>query len=80
MIFAIGLVLIGLIAAIQDACAQTIRIANNNPDATPGVNVYTGSDALQDAIDAAASGDIIYITPSLTSYGSVQMVDKGLTI
>ncbi len=62
------------------AVAQTIYVANNNVDATPGVNVYTGASAFQNAINAAAVGDIIYVTPSPTSYGNVTILDKKLTV
>ncbi len=80
LLFLAGLILIGLIIGINEAMAQTIRIANNNPDATPGVNVYTGSSALQDAVAAAVSGDIIYVSPSLNDYGTITITDKQLTI
>lgn len=80
LLFPAGFILAGVIAGVNELCAQTIRIANNNPDATPGVNVYTGQNALQNAVDASVSGDIIYVTPSLTSYSSLQIVDKSLTI
>jgi hypothetical protein len=53
--------------------------ANNNPGATGGQNVTTGANALQDAIDQATDGDIIYVTPSISSYGSVN-VNKPLSI
>ena len=59
--------------------AQTLLIANNNAGATTGTNVFTGSTALQDAIAAAAAGDIIYVVPSPTSYGNIT-IDKSLTI
>jgi hypothetical protein len=60
--------------------AQTTRIVNNNPGATPGVNVYTGSTALQDAINAAASGDILHIVPGSVSNGNVTITNKSLTV
>jgi hypothetical protein len=62
------------------ALAQTTLIVNNNPGATPGVNVYTGATALQNAINAAASGDIIHIVPGTVSNGHVTITDKSLTI
>ncbi len=80
VIFIAALVLIGLLAALQNACAQTIRIANNNPGATPGTNVYTGGTALQDAIAAAVSGDIIHVVPSSVNYGGITITDKKLTV
>ncbi|HMJ70140.1 MAG TPA: hypothetical protein VK508_14640 [Cyclobacteriaceae bacterium] len=61
------------------AWAQTTRIVNNNPGATGGVNVYTGATALQTAINASVSGDIIHIVPGTVSNGNVT-IDKTLTI
>ncbi len=55
--------------------AQTIFRVNNLPGVT-GVNVYT---TIQDAHDAASDGDIIYVEPSLNSYGSLTCT-KRLTI
>lgn len=55
--------------------AQTIRRVNNSPGIT-GLNVYT---TIQDAHDAAANGDIIYVEPSGQSYGSLTC-SKRLTI
>ncbi len=57
------------------ADAQTIRRVNNNLGIT-GLNVYT---TIQAAHDAAVAGDIIYIEPSLNSYGSLNSI-KNLTI
>jgi len=68
-----------LFAAVS-ARAQTTRIVNNNPGATPGVNVYTGATALQTAITASVSGDIIHIVPGTVSNGNVTITDKSLTI
>lgn len=62
--------------------AQTIIVANNNPGAAAGVNVFTGSTALQDALSSAATVapfDIIYVVPSSIAYGSIT-IDKGITI
>ncbi len=59
--------------------AQTLLIANNNAGATTGTNVFTGSTALQDAIAAAAAGDIIYVVPSINNYGDIT-IDKSLTL
>ncbi len=42
--------------------------------------MFTGSTALQDAIDAAVDNDIIYVVPSSTNYGDVTITDKVLTI
>jgi hypothetical protein len=60
-----------LIILVTVSYAQTIRIADNNPNAPTGTNVFTGTNALQNAVNAAAEGDIVYIQPSLTSYGNV---------
>ncbi len=59
--------------------AQTVYIANNNPGAVSGTNVFTGSTALPDAIAAASAGDIIYVTPSASSYGTIDLT-KALSI
>lgn len=61
------------------ALSQTIHIANNNPGAVTGTNVFVGNTAFADAIAAAVSGDIIYVVPSGSTYGAVN-VDKPLTI
>lgn len=45
--------------------AQTIWIADNNPSAPTGTNIFP---TIQEAIDAAAAGDTIYIQPSPTTY------------
>ncbi len=67
--------LIFLLAFSCSTFAQTIRRCNNNPGVT-GVNVYT---TIQDAHDAAAAGDIIYVEPSVNTYGSLNAT-KRLTI
>lgn len=71
ILFTIGFQLV----AISFLFAQTIRRCNNNPGVT-GVNVYT---TIQAAHDAAAAGDIIYVEPTTTNYGSLTMT-KQLTI
>lgn len=55
--------------------AQTIRRCNNLPGVT-GVNFYT---TLQVAHDNANIGDIIYVEPSSSDYGSLTC-SKRLTI
>ncbi|WP_430466798.1 hypothetical protein [Winogradskyella ouciana] len=56
-----------LICSSSLIIAQTIHIVDNNQgSAAPYTNV-------QDAVDAAADNDIIYIQPSPNSYGSIQM-------
>jgi hypothetical protein len=67
-------VLLVLCACI--AQAQTIRRVNNSGLNVTGVNVYT---TLQDAHDAASSGDIIYLEPTNISYGNLTCV-RPLTI
>ena len=74
------LILSLLSLVIYQAKSQTVRIANNNPGAVTGLNVYTGTNALQNAINAAASGDIIHVIPSETDYGDGLIDDKSLTI
>lgn len=59
--------------------AQTLHVANNNPGAATGVNVHTGVNALQDAVNAASEGDVIYVVPSPSSYGDI-IIDKGVTL
>lgn len=73
--FTLGLIAVLIFCLFSTLHAQTIRRCNNNPGVT-GVNLYT---TLQAAHDAAAVGDIIYIEPSVTDYGSVD-VRKRLTI
>jgi nitrous oxidase accessory protein NosD len=59
--------------------AQTLFVANNNPGAATGVNVFTGTTAIADAMTAAADGDIIYIVPSQVQYPNVT-ITKELTL
>ncbi len=72
------IVLLVLIVAILSQ-AQTIRIANNNPGAIGGANVYTGSNAISDAIVAASDGDIIYIVPGGTLH-PVTTISKEVSV
>jgi hypothetical protein len=78
-LFIIGLIFILLMTFIN-ARSQTIRVANNNPGATGGVNVYTGTTALQSAINASVSGDIIHVIPGSVVHPNVTIADKSLTI
>jgi hypothetical protein len=78
-IFVAALVIIMVVTCIA-AKSQTIRIANNNPGATTGVNVYTGTTALQSAINASVSGDIIHVVPGSVVHPNVTIADKSLTI
>lgn len=71
-----------LVITVTVATAQTLIVANNNPGAAGGTNVFTGSTALQDAIAAASNTapfDIIYVVPSNVAYGQIT-IDRGLTI
>jgi hypothetical protein len=70
------IILLFTLAIGSAASAQTIRIADNNANAPTGANVYT---TLQAAINAAQQDDIVYITPSTTSYGNAT-VGKRITI
>lgn len=66
-----ALMILLVVATVITTNAQTIRIADNNLNAPAGANIYTGASALQNAINAAAPDDIVYIQPSTTSYGNV---------
>lgn len=70
-----NVILIFLLAVSYSTFAQTIRRVNNNSGVT-GVNVYT---TIQAAHDAATAGDIIYVEPSVTNYGSLTC-NRRLTI
>lgn len=69
------LILIFLLAISYSTFAQTIRRCNNNLGVS-GVNVYT---TIQAAHDAAVVGDIVYVEPSIVSYGGLTCI-KRLTI
>lgn len=58
---------------------QNILVANNNPGAASGINVFTGANAIRDAITAATAGDIIYVVPSPTTYGNLS-ITKAITL
>ncbi|MEM1003444.1 MAG: hypothetical protein AAGH46_12425, partial [Bacteroidota bacterium] len=47
--------------------AQTIHTVDNCPNSAADFTT------IQDAIDAAEDGDIIYVQPSMTSYGSINL-------
>jgi hypothetical protein len=68
------IVALGCALSVQ---AQNILIANNNPGAPTGTQVYPN---LQDAIDAAGLNDIIHVIPSSTSYGDVVISASYLTL
>lgn len=72
----------GLLLLANLAVAQELYVANNNPGAASGTNVFTGGTALQDAIAAASTTapyDIIYVVPSSVAYGQIT-IDRGITI
>lgn len=53
--------------------AQSVYLVDNSNNAPTGDHVYV---SLQEAIDAAESGDIIQVAPSATSYGEISITDK----
>ena len=55
---------------------QTVWVADNNFNAPTGPNVFS---TIQEAVDAAAPGDIIQVQPSPNTYGNVS-IDKQLTL
>ncbi len=65
--------------ALTGASAQTTWIANANPGAPTGTNVFLGVTAINDAIAAASNGDVIYVVPSSTLYNTVT-VSKSVSI
>lgn len=71
----ITLSILCLLAFSASVSAQTVRRCNNNPGIA-GVNVYT---TIQAAHDAAVAGDIVYVEPSTTNYGTLDC-RKRLTI
>ena len=60
--------------------AQNYLIANNNPGAAGGSNVYTGASALLNAFTAAVDGDIIYVIPSTVDYGDLVITGKNVSL
>lgn len=58
------------------ALSQAILIVDHNFNAPTGANIYA---TLQEAVDAAATGDIIQVQPSPTAYGNVS-IDKQVTL
>ncbi|MGL1888851.1 MAG: hypothetical protein OCD76_20230 [Reichenbachiella sp.] len=69
------LTFVGLIA-LSTYASSAILVANNNPGAPTGTNVYA---TLTSAIANATAGDIIYVIPSSINYGDIT-VDKSLTL
>lgn len=68
-----ALIICAFLLLVSSAMAQTIITIDNNPGST------TTYQTLQDAHDNATAGDIIYVQPSGTSYGTVT-IDKSLSI
>lgn len=66
--------LVCFLIATSYGFAQTTHIVDNNVGTAPD---FTD---VQSAIDSAADGDIIYVQQSATNYGSVDIIEKGLTI
>ncbi|CAH0996235.1 hypothetical protein EMA8858_02366 [Emticicia aquatica] len=64
--------IIALLFTCISIYAQTIRRCNNNVGVS-GLNVYT---TIQAAHDAAADGDIIYVEPSASSYGTLDCTKR----
>lgn len=56
-----------LLLCLSISYAQSVWIADNNPNAPTGANIFP---TMQEAIDAATAGDTIYIQPSNTLYGT----------
>ena len=66
-----------LLLLVVGTQAQTIRIADNNVNRPAGANIYS---TIQAAVDAAVPpNDIVYVQPSVTSYGDVT-INKQITL
>ena len=72
--------IIGALAIAIAGLSQTIRIANSNPGAVSGVNVYTGGTSITQAITASANGDIVYVVPSSIVYNEARFDGKNVTV
>jgi hypothetical protein len=66
-----------LVLASPVLLAQTIWVADNNVGAPTGPYTFP---TVQEAVDAAAPGDIVQIQPSPTVYGAVTIRTKNLTL
>ena len=71
------LLIFSLIALWTTTGYGATLIADNNVNAPTGAHVYN---TLQAAINAASSGDTIYVAPSSQNYGTGTVVLKRLTI
>lgn len=67
-------------SAALPGCCQTIFIANSNPGAVGGTNVFTGNNAAYNAYLAAQNGDIIYIVPSPVMYFGFGLENKSVSL
>jgi len=70
---------LALLLFFAPAYSQTLFIANSNPGAVGGTNVYLGANAINSAIASAVAGDIIYVVPSGVTYSGV-VLNKSVTI
>ncbi|MGV6832000.1 MAG: hypothetical protein ACWA5P_10645 [bacterium] len=68
-----ALIICALLLFVTSAIGQNIITIDNNPGST------TTYQTIQDAHDNATAGDIIYVQPSGTTYGTVT-IDKSITI
>lgn len=62
-----------LFVSIAKSQAQTVRIVDNNYNAPTGDLIYS---TLQEAADAAVTGDFVYVQPSPTKYGDVTITKE----
>jgi pectin methylesterase-like acyl-CoA thioesterase len=70
-------ILLFLVVVGSVASAQTIRIADKNPNRPTGNNIYS---TVQAAVDAALPDDIVYIQPAETQYAEDVNVGKRITM
>src|SRR5687767_13874746 len=71
---------LAVLSSLVPVYAQTIHIANSNPGAAGGTNVYLGPDAINLAAVAASDGDIIYVIPSNVAYNYLQLNGKSVSL
>jgi hypothetical protein len=65
---------------VLPAMGQTTWIANSAPGAVAGTNVFTGANAINNAIAAASNGDIIYVVPSGVVYSTPSFNGKQVSL
>ncbi len=74
-------ILAGILVCSFSVFSQTIYIANSSAGAVTGVNTFTGNNAINLAIAAAAAnGDIIYVVPNGVGYLPPTLGGKGVSI